>query len=381
MTELDVRKNEKLEEVFCSWNNLKQLDISRNDSLKKLYCSGNQLTELDISANGSLEYMYCNYNQLTQLDVSGNENLLELDCRGETLVQLDISHCANLSKLVVSEKILGVLDINSTLKQLEIYSQSHLLDTSIWKGFDSSKISELDELTFSDGIFTVTGVGFDILYGSFCYGESKMKVRVYAPKPPEPEEPVIPPTDNPFSDVPQKAWYADTVKWIYEHKIMEGKGDGKFDPTGFTTRAETVQILYGMLGKPEVSGALAFTDIRAGIWYENAVKWAVQNKLTSGKTPTTFEPNSNISRQEVAVFLYQYAKLKGYDTSGRNDLSDYTDNGRISKWAKEALQWANHSGIMAGNDRKELNPLGNANRAEIAAMVKSFILKYEAEGR
>lgn len=180
-----------------------------------------------------------------------------------------------------------------------------------------------------------------------------------------------------FTDVTLDAWYYDAVNYAYTNGIMSGTGNNKFAPETVTSRSMVVQILYNISGKPSVSGSSMFADAPAGQWYSNAVQWAVENNITSGISATQFAPNQNVSRQEVACFLYRYANCKGYDTSGRNDLSSFADSAEVDRWALEAMQWANNAGIINGKGNSKLDPKGPASRAEIATMMKGFMTKYQ----
>ena len=157
---------------------------------------------------------------------------------------------------------------------------------------------------------------------------------------------------------------------------MQGIGNRLFDPYGMTTRAMVVKILYNAEGMPEAGGNNPFADVEAGKWYEEPVKWALENGITTGTSPAEFSPNRSVTRQEVASFLCRYARYKGYDTSQRKDLSAYPDQDKISAYAREAMAWANAAGILTGKGGIYLDPQGTAARAEIAAMVQRFEAYY-----
>lgn len=184
---------------------------------------------------------------------------------------------------------------------------------------------------------------------------------------------------HPFTDVSGSAWYAAAVEYVYSNNIMSGVGNNRFEPEGNTSRAMVVQILYNAQGKPEVILSNRFTDVSSGAWYAKAVEWAVQNGITSGVSANSFAPDREVTRQEVACFLYQYANLKGKDVKGRNDLSGFSDSGQIAAWALQPMQWANNVGIISGTGEGTLKPGGNATRAEIASMMQRFMSKGSSE--
>ena len=180
----------------------------------------------------------------------------------------------------------------------------------------------------------------------------------------------------PFKDVTKDNWYYSAVYYVNKNGIMNGIDASTFNPLGKTSRAMVVTILYNMEGKPEVGETKKFKDCYSGKWYMPGVSWAVQNNIVTGKTGDTFAPNDNISRQDVAVILYRYAKFKGYDVSKRSDLSKFSDSDYIKGYAIEALSWANGNGIINGNTNNCILPKGEASRAEIATMIMNFKKKY-----
>ena len=182
--------------------------------------------------------------------------------------------------------------------------------------------------------------------------------------------------DNPFTDVHTGDWFYDDVMFVYENGLMIGTSDTTFSPNEAISRAQVAVIFYRMAGSPEVTGESAFTDVVNGpgtAWYYNAVLWAQQNGIVSGYGDDTFRPNDNITREQLAVIFYNYARYKGYDVSATDDLSGFTDAGDVSGWAQEAVQWAVGSSLLNGKGNGILDPKGTATRAEVAAMLCSFI--------
>ena len=179
-----------------------------------------------------------------------------------------------------------------------------------------------------------------------------------------------------FTDV-KKGWAYPGIQYCVTNGLMAGKGDGKFDPSGMTTRAEFVQILYSLHGKPEVSGALPFTDLPE-VWYRNAVLWAYQTGVTSGTSDTTFSPYATVTRAQVATFLMKYAKTvcKIQPTWTPADLSKYPDVNNVPSWALGAMQDAVVLGLINGNKADDgtvyLDPNGNAPREQVATILMQF---------
>ena len=185
------------------------------------------------------------------------------------------------------------------------------------------------------------------------------------------------PKINPFADVSMSHWAYEAVKHIYDAKIMVGKGIDKnekviFAPADYITRAEAVMVLYNLEKKPEVTYQPIFSDVKKGQWYSEAVTWAYQKSITAGYGDK-FGVKDKITREQFAVMLYSYAKMKKYPMGVMdNILTHYSDYKQISSWAEKGMKWAVYYSVMNG-DGKNLKPRGYASRAEIAAMIDNFM--------
>ena len=179
-----------------------------------------------------------------------------------------------------------------------------------------------------------------------------------------------------FTDV-TKNWAYPGIQYCVTHGIMGGMGDGTFAPTGTTTRAQIVQILYNLEGTPAVSGTTPFTDLTAN-WYKPAILWAYQNNVVAGKSPTTFDPERPVTREQIAVILTQYMfnVLKMERTWTPADLSTFPDGAQVSGWAKEAMQDAVALGLINGTKASDglvyLDPQGSATRQQVATILMNF---------
>ena len=181
----------------------------------------------------------------------------------------------------------------------------------------------------------------------------------------KPAEPAV------FTDVAEKAWYHDAVEYAVTNGLMKGVGNGKFDPEGSMTRAMLVTVLWRYEGEP-AEGENIFTDVPNGTWYTDAVAWAAANGIVGGVGNNKFDPEGKITREQMATILFRYAQKKGIDTSKRGELSGFPDSGKVSSWAKDAIQWAVAEEIINGSDGKLL-PQGNATRAQVATILMRFI--------
>ena len=179
-----------------------------------------------------------------------------------------------------------------------------------------------------------------------------------------------------FTDV-TKNWAYPGIQYCVTHGIMGGMGDGTFAPTGTTTRAQIVQILYNLEGTPAVSGTTPFTDLTAN-WYKPAILWAYQNNVVAGKSPTTFDPEGPVTREQIAVILteYMFNVLKMNRTWTPADLSTFPDGAQVSGWAKEAMQDAVALGLINGTKAPDgkvyLDPQGSAARQQVATILMNF---------
>ena len=182
----------------------------------------------------------------------------------------------------------------------------------------------------------------------------------------------------PFSDVKSGKWYTSAVIWCYEKGYMSGVSNTVFGVNNPVTRSMFVTILAKIAGA-DLSGyaknteGLPFTDIKGTAYYIKALKWAYENKYTSGVSATNFGPNNPVSREQLATFLYAYAKAQGKDVSAAVDLSSYADGASVSKYAKTAVAWAIAADMISGTGGNNLSPKANATRAQIAVIVKKFV--------
>ena len=173
-----------------------------------------------------------------------------------------------------------------------------------------------------------------------------------------------------FTDVKTGDWFYDAVAYVCSAGMMNGTSTTLFSPQGTTTRGMIVTILYRYEGAPAV-GAPGFQDVPAGQYYTDAVAWASASGVVGGYGGGLFGPNDPITREQMAAILYRYAQYKGLDVSGRADLSGYTDAGRISAYAREPMAWANRTGLITGIG-SELQPGGSAIRAQAATILMRF---------
>lgn len=181
-----------------------------------------------------------------------------------------------------------------------------------------------------------------------------------------------------FYDVAQTDWYYAPVNYAYANGLFSGMDEHHFSPTAPMNRAMLMTVLYKMAGAPEdelKAATIAFDDVPENAWYASFVKWGAQQGITAGTGPATFSPELQVTREQVVALLYSFAtKYLGKQLDGRADLSGYADLDQASSWALDALSWAVDAGILSSSsaDQLTLSAGRNANRAEVAAMLRAF---------
>lgn len=191
---------------------------------------------------------------------------------------------------------------------------------------------------------------------------------------PEPEVPLAETPEITFTDVPANAWFADAVKFVVEKGLMNGISATEFGPEITTTRGMIVTILYRMAGSPAVSTAATFSDVKANMYYSNAVAWGSANGIVKGYTDNTFKPDQIITREELAAMLYRYVQFNGGGFTGAWYFPlTAKDADSISEYADEAIHWCVMNGLISGFEDGTLRPQGNATRAQVAAIIQRFV--------
>ena len=176
----------------------------------------------------------------------------------------------------------------------------------------------------------------------------------------------------PFTDVRESDWFYDDVVFAYENGLFSGTSDTTFSPNTSMTRAMLVTVLYRLEGQPAVNGRSGFSDVQYNGYYEDAVTWAADNGIVNGTSTSTFSPNVNVTREQMAAILYRYAQYKKYNTAASSSLNGFTDQASVSGYATASLEWAVAEKLVNGSAGK-LMPTGNATRAQVAAILHRFV--------
>ena len=169
------------------------------------------------------------------------------------------------------------------------------------------------------------------------------------------------------------AWYFEAVQYVYKNGLFNGTSTTTFSPDAEMSRAMLAAVLYRLAGSPAGDGkAPAFTDVAPDTWYTNAVAWANGNGIVTGYGNGLFGGTDSITREQLVVMLYRYARLMKHNTAAAGDLSAFTDAGDASGWAVEALRWAYAEGLITGRTATTIVPQGTATRAEVAMILMRF---------
>ncbi len=178
-------------------------------------------------------------------------------------------------------------------------------------------------------------------------------------------------TETTFADIKKDDWHYESVKYVYENNLMQGTGNG-FEPESKMSRAMLVTVLYRMANPDEKTNNQRFSDVPIGLWYTDAVAWAAENNIVSGVSENKFAPDEDITREQMALIIYRFAKMQGYNVSDVADLSSFADTDDVSDWALDAIKWANKTELVNGTSETTLSPKATATRAQVAAILMRF---------
>ena len=199
------------------------------------------------------------------------------------------------------------------------------------------------------------------------------------PQPVNPETPVTPAEPEapalPFTNVTAASPAYDDIRYVYDNGIMIGMSDTTFGEDLPLTRGMIVTVLWRMEGKPDTGYAATFTDVPAGEWYAGGVEWAASRGIVLGYGDGRYGPDDNVTREQLAVILFRYAKLKGRDVSRGEDANilGFDDASDISDWAMTAMRWACGTDVLNNGGTAAIRPAEAATRGEIAHAIRVFL--------
>ena len=181
-------------------------------------------------------------------------------------------------------------------------------------------------------------------------------------------------TDDTFFDVKVADWHYDAVKYVYENNLMNGTENG-FEPDSNMSRAMLVTVLYRIVNPEKAVGDNVFKDVAENDWYTDAVIWASANSIVNGTSENEFEPDTDVTREQMAVIIYRFAKLLEYDITQASDISSFEDAGKVSDFAIDAVKWAHKINLINGTSDTTLSPNETATRAQVATILMRFLNK------
>ena len=187
-----------------------------------------------------------------------------------------------------------------------------------------------------------------------------------------PVEPKACPSEA-FPDAPAKGnWAHEGIDYCIANEYMNGTGNGLFSPDGDVTRAQLVTILYRIEGEPETAFKGTFADVEDGLWYSKAIEWAAAGGIVNGVGEGRFDPTGVITREQIATIFFRYAKA----AEGEGSIESFPDCSDAHEFAVPALGWATQKGIINGVSTEGvtyLKPLANASRAQIASIIMRYL--------
>ncbi len=176
-----------------------------------------------------------------------------------------------------------------------------------------------------------------------------------------------------FSDVDQSLWYHEGIDFVLLNGLFNGTTDTTFEPDADMTRAMLVTVLWRLDKEPEAAVANLFADVAEGTWCTDAVVWASENAIVKGYNEDAFGPNDPISREQMVTILYRYANYKGYDVETSTGLDAFSDADDVSAWALASMKWAVAKELNTGVSSTNIDPAGDASRAQVATILMRFM--------
>lgn len=181
---------------------------------------------------------------------------------------------------------------------------------------------------------------------------------------------------NPFRDVTESDWFYDDVRFANQNGLFNGVEKDLFAPEKSMTRGMLVTVLWRLDGETAPKTATTFTDVDANAYYADAVAWAAESGVVNGIGGNKFDPEGNVTREQIAAILFRYAAFKGVDTAARADLTAFPDAEKTSAYARDALSWAVAAELVKGTKEGStiyLDPQGSATRAQVAAILSRYV--------
>ena len=406
-----VRYFSELEVLNCADNRLLELNVSGNPKLTQLYCDSNELIELDVSQNPALTQLDCSFNYLQELDVSRNPKLesLSVDIMSHDMALFIPARGVALTELLglwespaevdggmvdkaghftfnegAEEASFRYMRNTVTLKKpmepvtrtLTTPEGAVLEVTTDHRGRVSARVQAPEN--WSGGAVTVPLA--DPTPGTVAVAVEEEGVERVLPTSYPVKDGVRFPVQGDmevkladrtrrFYDVAGFEWYRPYVDFVSARKLFTGVAWGEFAPDLPMTRAMLAVVLRGMDEDKTPGPNAGFPDVAEGAWYADAVSWAARRKIVSGYPDGRFGPEDPITREQLALMLYNCAGAPAV----QSEKLPFTDSGSVSGYARTAVDWAVQNGLLCGVGGNRLDPGGEATRAMVAAMLMRFV--------
>ena len=421
LTALDLSNNTGLLKLLCNGNPLSEIDVTHNVGLWELDVRDTQITSLDLSQNTAL-YGVSTDTVLKELDVTTAENMPvnRLAAVGNGFVGITSTDGEFGWSYVLTAAAQEGAKFTGWYSDKECTKLIAADETITFNGGEEQKAQDY-YAKFEGGSVhehtpgapvrekevpatcTEDGSYDEVVYCTVCKEEisrvSKtipalghdFSVKGETVAPTETEEgytiyhcsrcdatehrDIVPATGHKcpsqaFADLDTTQWYHEYTDYVIGNNLMNGMGNHRFAPNGTTTRAMLVTTLYRLADSPEAGEGSTFTDVAEGAWYADAIAWAQDVGIAKGITETRFAPNSNVTREQAATFLYrfvtEYLKIESAEST---DLSMYKDADKISSYAKTAVAWATAKNLFEGFPNGTLQPKDTLTRAQLAKLL------------
>ena len=326
LTSLDVSHNPKLSHLDAQKNNLGSLDLSNNKKMKRLDIWDNPRlgNSVNISGLKDLEYYCCAANNVTVLDVSHNPHLMKLNCSYNYIKKLDLSNNPDLAWLSCGRNEISSLDLSNNPKLYYCLAFTNPF-TTLNIGNNSRLLKVYNDGYYQDEPLVCQGYSMTLDYGGSHEYFDELEYCLC---------------------VDYKCTVDTTHKKGKEsYDSYVDARDGLSTSDDLITREVAIQTLYRLAGSPSVSGLKTrFTDVKAGSWYENAVKWGEANDICFGYPnicSDTFGVGQYITREDLALMIHRYAEYKGFSSAfdyGRTD--NFSDFFKMDYYAWGAMTFA-----------------------------------------
>ncbi|MDD3219257.1 MAG: leucine-rich repeat protein [Lachnospiraceae bacterium] len=410
---LDISGCTKLKYLNCSNCKLETVKTDNSTVLTSLQCAGNYLTTANADellsnmnpedqedAGTAPQYLKAELSEYAEVEYDALKDIMVTlgydgdkpqtwdiitweKQNGETfhVTKVNFSRCSEVEGTLDFSKFTYLKDVafnmcenvtEVTLPESVTALKSHafVLDSSLSKLTVKGDLTDIDEYAFVNCPKLI------------IYGQDKSNIQKYAAENGiefviDEKEPEKPPVEMNFSDVFEGDWFYEPVKYVFENGYMTGMGGSdRFAPAENLSRAQFACIIHRMEGSPKVEYTEKFPDVRDNEFYTEAVLWANKNGILNGYSNGKFGPADNITREQIAAMMSNYAKYKKYDVSETNNLNGFPDKGKVSSFALDSVRWAVGAGLITG-DKGNISPQGNASRAQCASIIMRFVEHYK----